>query len=81
MQKMTAISFSHTTYGKPHLRVDRGFHGLGTHEQVSCPLTMKEAMLICQWATSYIRSHENVYFNLYPCSFYMAVQNHKEQAP
>ena len=75
-RRMTAISFMHSTYGKPYLRIDRGRHDQGTYEATDCPLTMKEAMLVCGWAQDYIRSHERVYFSLYPCGFYMAVKNH-----
>lgn len=81
MPKMTALSFTHTTYGKPRIRVDRGGHVYGHLEQASCFITMQEAMLVCKWAEDYIHSHEGVYFSLYPCGFYMAVQYHKEQAP
>ncbi len=73
MPKMTAISFTHTTYGKPHMRVDRGLHRQSTYSGTRCELTMDEAMLISQWATRYIRTHKDVYFNLYPCGFYIQV--------
>jgi len=71
--RMTAISFMHCNYGRPTLRVDRGNHSQGTHNATSCGLTMKEARLVCNWAREYIRSHEGVYFSLYPCGFYIAV--------
>jgi len=76
MPKMTSISFMHTTYGKPQIRIDRRHHYQGIHEAIDCPLTMKEAMLVCKWAEDYIRSHNRAYFSLYPCGFYMAVKNH-----
>ncbi len=81
MPKVTAILFMHTTYGKPRVRIDRGRHEDGSFEQASCSITMKEAMLVCKWAENYIRSRKGVYFSLYPCGFYMALQNHKEREP
>ncbi len=73
MLKMHAISYTHCNYGRPTLRVDRGRHGQAAHTSTSCQISMKEAMFVCKWAHDYIHSHENVYFSLYPCGFYVAV--------